>query len=160
MTSDHREATRTSGRTSGQASDSPGLRIDRWLWAARFFKTRSNAAEAVNGGHVQVEAERVKPARKVRVGDRVRIRRGAVQWEVIVQAVSSRRGPATEARQLYSETPISIERREREAELRRLDRANQYRGVGRPSRRERQEIDRLTGRAKGRAGHRRDSDLD
>ena len=128
------------------ADDDDNLRIDRWLWAARFFKTRGNASDAVAGGHVQVAGERVKAARKVKPGDLVRIRKGVIEWEVIVQAVSGRRGPATEARLLYAETPASEERRERAAELRRIDQANQYRGVGRPSRRERQEIDRLKGR--------------
>jgi len=95
------------------------MRIDKWLWAARFFKTRSLATEAVVAGHVQVGGARVKPARDVRVGETVEIRRGAYRWTVVVRALAERRGPATQAAMLYEETPESAAARE-EQRLERL----------------------------------------
>ena len=95
------------------------MRIDKWLWAARFFKTRSLATEAVVGGHVHVDGARVKPAREVRVGSTVEIRRGPLAWTVVVRALAERRGPASEAAVLYEETEESREAREqRRLELR------------------------------------------
>ena len=85
-----------------------GIRVDKWLWAARFFKTRSLATEAVLGGHVQVNGERAKPSREVRAGDSLRIRNGLVEWTVTVRGLSAKRGPAAVARELYEETPDSI----------------------------------------------------
>jgi ribosome-associated heat shock protein Hsp15 len=96
------------------------VRIDKWLWAARFFKTRSAASDAVSGGHVHVGGERVKPAKEVRVGDRIEIRRGEVRWTVVVAALADRRGPASVAASLYDETPESVEARERHRLERRL----------------------------------------
>jgi ribosome-associated heat shock protein Hsp15 len=96
------------------------VRIDKWLWAARFFKTRSIATKAVNGGHVHVNGARVKPARVIQVGDTLAIRRGHVEFEVVVLGLSERRGPAVKARTLYEETGESIERREQNARERRL----------------------------------------
>src|ERR1044071_1417935 len=88
------------------------VRIDRWLWAARFYKTRGLATESVLGGHVQLNGARVKPAKDVHVGDRLLIRIGALVWEVEVLALSDKRGPAAVARTLYEESEES--RRERE----------------------------------------------
>jgi ribosome-associated heat shock protein Hsp15 len=96
------------------------VRIDKWLWAARFFKTRGDATEAVAGGHVQVNGARVKPSKDVGAGDRLLIRRGAVEWTVDVRAVAERRGPAKVAAELYEELPESREARERQAVERRL----------------------------------------
>ena len=79
------------------------VRIDKWLWAARFFKTRGDATEAVAGGHVQVNGARVKPSKDVGAGDRLLIRRGAVEWTVDVRGVAERRGPAKVAAELYEE---------------------------------------------------------
>ena len=98
------------------------VRIDRWLWAARFFKTRGAATEAVLGGHVRVGGERVKPAKEIRVGDVVEIRRGEVRWTLVVTGVAERRGPASVAATLYEETPESLAVRERERLERRLAR--------------------------------------
>ena len=89
------------------------MRIDKWLWAARFFKTRSLATDAVSAGHVRVGGTRVKPAKEVRVGDTVEIRRDTFTWTVVVLALSERRGPASEATTLYEETKESQETRER-----------------------------------------------
>nr|WP_210399183.1 RNA-binding S4 domain-containing protein [Steroidobacter denitrificans] len=90
-----------------------GLRIDKWLWCARFFKSRAQATQAVIGGRVHVDAERVKPSRMVYVGDRLEITREALRFEVVVTAIPVRRGPAAEAQGCYAETPASIAARER-----------------------------------------------
>jgi Ribosome-associated heat shock protein implicated in the recycling of the 50S subunit (S4 paralog) len=88
------------------------VRIDKWLWAARFFKTRSLAAKEVGAGHVAVNGVKVKPARMVRVGDLLAIRQGVLEISVLVQIVSEQRGPATVARTLYEETGESLAKRE------------------------------------------------
>ena len=88
------------------------VRLDKWLWAARFFKTRSLAAEAAQGGKVHVHGDRAKPARPVRVGDRLQIRRGPYEWVVTVKGLSTRRGPAKEAVLLYEETADSVQNRD------------------------------------------------
>src|SRR5512135_1136 len=93
--------------------DSDRVRVDKWLWAARFFKTRSLATEAVLGGHVHVGGERVKPAKEVRVGDRLEIRRGEERVAVVVTGVADRRGSASVAATLYEETAESVAARER-----------------------------------------------
>lgn len=88
------------------------LRLDKWLWAARFYKTRSLATAAISGGHVHLNSERVKPAKAVKVGDVVRVRKGSVEMTVSVDAISSKRGSATIAQALYTESQDSITRRE------------------------------------------------
>ncbi|MDT8450973.1 MAG: RNA-binding S4 domain-containing protein [Wenzhouxiangellaceae bacterium] len=122
------------------------VRIDKWLWAARFFKTRSLAQAAVRGGHVEINGHACKPARAVAVGDRLKIVRGETVFEVEVAGVSERRGPASEARELYTETPDSIERRQRLAEERRL--VNQDSPRRRPDKRERRRIRSFVGKGK------------
>ncbi len=118
------------------------FRIDKWLCAARFFKTRSLAAEAVECGKVQVNEARVKPARSVAIGDRLTINIGQKQYVVEVLALSNRRGPAAEAQKLYRETDASRERREAiAAELRAQPQPFMFRG--RPTKRDRREIERL-----------------
>lgn len=102
------------------AEGSAGLRVDKWLWCARFFKSRSQATEAVTGGLVHVNDERVKPSRVVHVKDRIRITRDEVRIELIVEGIPVRRGPAPEARTHYTETPESIKARETRRELARL----------------------------------------
>lgn len=96
------------------------IRVDKWLWAARFFKHRGEATEAVLGGHVQVNGARVKPARDVRVGDVVEVRKGALAWTVTVTGVAERRGSATAAAALYEEGEASRAARERQVAQRRL----------------------------------------
>lgn len=118
-------------------------RLDKWLWAARFFKTRSTAAAAVSGGKVQCDDERVKPSRRIRRGTRLCIRRGPMLWEVVVEALSSQRRPAKEAAQLYTETKASIARRRIEAERRKARTEGRARGLGRPTKRERRQLERL-----------------
>ena len=121
------------------------VRIDKWLWAARFFKTRSMAAQAVSGGKVHVNGSRVKPARTVSLGDEMRIRRGEVEFVVIVQGISGRRGPAREAQLLYEETETSLEQREEMRERKRLEAASRMYGpVKRPDKRARRQIRSFT----------------
>ena len=118
-------------------------RLDKWLWVARFFKTRGRAATAISGGKVQVAGERVKPSRHIGAGALLEIRRGPVQWRVMVRAVAKHRRPASEAALLYEETPESIEQREREAERRKLDAGERRERLGKPSKRERRDATRL-----------------
>jgi len=119
------------------------VRIDKWLWAARFFKTRAAATEAVLGGHVQVGGERVKPAKEIRVGDTVGIRRGELRWTVVVAGIADRRGPASIAAALYEETPDSLAERERQRLERRLTRPLGADLGARPTKQARRRIDAL-----------------
>lgn len=96
------------------------VRIDKWLWAARFFKTRALASQAVVGGRVHLNGERVKPARAIKPDDELRITKGHDEFVVIVSALHDRRGPASLARTLYDETEASIEARQNAREQRRL----------------------------------------
>ncbi len=116
------------------------VRVDKWLWAARFFKTRGLASRAVSGGHVQLNGGRIKPSRPVQIGDRLRVKRGVEVFTVDVLALSSRRGPATVARTLYEETEESQVLREAEQEQRRLVRAPASRPERRPDKRDRRKI--------------------
>lgn len=121
-------------------------RLDKWLWVARFFKTRGQAAAAITGGKVQVAGERVKPSRHVAPGSALEIRRGPVQWHVVVRGVARHRRPAAEAALLYEETPESIEHRRQEAERRRLEAGARRARLGKPSKRERRDATRLKSR--------------
>lgn len=122
------------------------VRLDKWLWAARFFKTRALAAEAVEGGKVQVNGDRPKRARPLQVGDELRIRLGPYEYTVSVRALSDRRGPATQAAGLYEESAAS--RSAREALTVQLKSLNSLFGPekGRPTKKDRREIERLKGR--------------
>jgi ribosome-associated heat shock protein Hsp15 len=119
------------------------MRLDKWLWVARFYKTRSLATSEVDGGHVEVNGERAKPAKQIRPGDAVRVRINQYTHALTVRALSERRGPASEARQLYEESPESIAERERLAEQRRLAPPPLYEEGGRPSKRDRREMSRV-----------------
>lgn len=121
------------------------VRLDKWLWAARFFKTRSLASEAVDTGKVKVGGERVKPARSLRVGDELAIDNGAETWEVVVLGLSDKRGGASVARLLYGETPASIARREQLAEERKLFREPGTTIKGRPTKRDRRQLSKAGG---------------
>lgn len=122
-----------------------GVRIDKWLWAARFFKTRSLAAQALDGGKARLNGERAKPSKDVRVGDRMAIQVGEQLFEITVLALSDRRGPATEARTLYAESEESVARRARQLEERRLCQNPGADIKGRPTKRDRRLIHRFTG---------------
>ncbi len=116
------------------------MRLDKWLWAARFFKTRSLASAEIDGGHVELNGERAKPAKTVKIGDEVRVRRDQNTHVVIVRALSERRGPASEAQLLYEETASSRKERERLAEQRRLAPTPAYEEGGRPTKRDRRDM--------------------
>jgi len=120
-------------------------RLDRWLAAARFFKTRSHAQAAVEGGHVKVNGERVKPARELRVGDRLSIHRGGQDWSVTVRELGVRRGPASVAQTLYEEDAASREARLARREAATFEGEPAYAGRGRPSKRDRRQLTRLRG---------------
>lgn len=130
----------------GAASPAEAQRIDRWLFAVRFFKSRSLAAQAVSGGRVHLNGERVKPARPVRPGDRVTFMRGAVEFECVVVAIPLRRGPAREAVACYEETERSRAAQAKFVEQRRLAAAQAPRPEGRPDKHDRRELRRIRGR--------------
>lgn len=116
-----------------------GIRLDRWLWAARFFKTRGLAHQAITGGHVHLNGQRVKAARPVRPGDRLEITRGEERFEIQVVALAARRGPASVARELYEETEASCTARAAAQQLRR-DLAGSRPPASRPDKRARRRI--------------------
>lgn len=124
-------------------SESSKIRIDKWLWAARFFKTRSLASDAINGGHVHLNGSRIKTSRAVAIGDELRIQRGHEQMVVMVQALSDKRGPAAVAQTLYAETEASRTAREQNAEQRRLQSAGVSLPDRRPNKHERRNIIRF-----------------
>ena len=119
------------------------VRVDRWLWAARFFKTRSAATEAVLGGRVHVNGERIKPARDIRPGDRLEVSIGDVRRTVVVRDVAEKRGPASVAATLYEETPESIALREQRSVERRLARPLGADLGERPTKRDRRRLEAL-----------------
>jgi len=121
------------------------VRLDKWLWAARFFRTRSVATAAIGAGEVRVARERVKPARDVKVGDELQIRRGGDVVDVVVRELSSARGPAPVAQRLYDETEESRQRRARAAECRVLAREPALDIRGRPTKRDARVLRRLRG---------------
>lgn len=122
------------------------VRIDKWLWAARFFKTRNLATEAVSGGKVHLNDGRVKPSHGLKPGDRLRIRKGELEFRVEVTALSERRGSASEAEKLYREDPESIAAREARRDERRLQHNAAPQPHGRPDKKARREWRRLTGK--------------
>jgi ribosome-associated heat shock protein Hsp15 len=119
------------------------IRVDKWLWAARLYKTRALATEAVLGGHVQLNGVRVKPAKDVRVGDALQIRIGTIEWTVDVRGLADRRGPATVARALYEEREDSKEARERQIMQRRLAKPLGADLGARPTKQDRRRLDSL-----------------
>ncbi len=118
------------------------VRVDKWLWAARFFKTRSLAKTAIEGGKVQLEGQRVKVSKEIVVGDRLLVRQGWDEKEIVVLALSEQRGPAAIAQTLYEESQESIARREREAQLRKAA-GGVNRPLHRPDKHERRQLNRL-----------------
>ncbi|HVD04663.1 MAG TPA: RNA-binding S4 domain-containing protein [Gemmatimonadaceae bacterium] len=118
------------------------VRIDKWLWAARFFKTRSMAADAVTGGKVELNGDRVKPAKSVKVGDELKIRLGFYEHVIAVRGLSEQRGPAVVAQALYEETPESAAARAKLAERMRYEMPKGTES-GRPSKKDRRDIRRL-----------------
>ena len=117
-------------------------RIDKWLWAARFFKTRSAAQQAVEGGRVQLNGERTKPARELRIGDGLVIHIGGYEWVIAVARLTDRRGSATIARTLYEEDPASHARRQEQVASRKLMSEPAAGRHGRPTKRDRRQLER------------------
>lgn len=116
------------------------VRLDRWLWAARFFKTRGLAKAAVEGGHVEVAGQRAKPAKEIGIGADLTIRKGSEQFDVVVTGTAEQRGPAKTAQTLFEETAASIESREVERSRRRMERAGLKIPAQRPDKRARREL--------------------
>ncbi len=139
--------------SGGPAGSGGALRVDKWLWCARFFKTRSLAQEAVDGGHVQLDGERIKASRPVKPGDRLQITRERERFVIDIVSIPVRRGPAAEARQHYRETAESEAGR---AHIRELNRLSGPVSSGRPDKRERRDLMRIV---KGRGGVAGDDDL-
>lgn len=127
-----------SNDSRGESQDE--VRLDKWLWAARFFKTRSLATEAVNGGKVELNGLRPKPSKALRIGDHLRIRLGPFIHAVTVRALSDRRGPASAAALLFEESPESVSARERLREQHRLAPAVHYEEGGRPTKKDRRQL--------------------
>ena len=126
------------------------MRVDRWLWAARLFKTRGAATEAAVGGRVHVNGTRVTPAKEIRAGDRLDVTVGGARRELVVLAVAEKRGPASVAATLYEETPESLARRERLAVERRVARPLGADLGARPTKRDRRRLDALRAQLRSR----------
>ena len=124
------------------------LRIDKWLWTARFYKTRSLATEEIDKGRVRINDTEVKPAKEVKVGDTVVLRQGSVTRTLVVRGISDKRGGAPAAQLLYAELEASIRLREQLAEQHRLEPANSQEH-GRPTKRDRRSIDKVTDKSWG-----------
>ncbi len=119
------------------------MRIDKWLWAARFFKTRSLAQHSVAGGRVKLGGDRIKPAHAVKPGDALSVRIEEIEWQVVVRGLADRRGPASEARKLYDESAGSLAERQRLMDLRRWGTEPASRLKGRPTKRDRRLLEKL-----------------
>ncbi len=123
------------------------IRVDKWLWAARFYKTRSLATDAVAGGKVEVNGDRAKPAKTVQAGDEVRVRLGPYEHVIVIRALAGRRGAARDAQALYEETPASRAERDRLAEqLRLAPAAFVWEEKGRPTKKDRRDLSRFIDR--------------
>jgi ribosome-associated heat shock protein Hsp15 len=129
------------------SSAEEGIRLDKWLWAARFFKTRQLATDAINGGKIHLDGRRTKPGRAVRPGTRLTIHKGSLSWEIRVTGISKQRRPADEAAALYEEDEASRLRRQELVRNRRAEGAVAPPRGGKPSKRDRRMIHRFTRRA-------------
>ncbi len=123
------------------------MRLDKWLWAARFFKTRGLAAEAINGGKVHLNGKRAKPGRQIHPGSRLLIHKGPYEWDITVQTIPKQRRPASETKNFYSETEESVSLRQQLTEEQRRIRAGSVPSEkGRPTKRDRRKLDQFTGK--------------
>lgn len=130
-------------KQDGKPESSEKLRVDKWLWAARFFKTRSLAKAAIEGGKVQFEGQRLKVSKEISVGDILQIRQGWDEKVILVKSLSNQRRGASEAQMLYEETAESVEKREAEAAARKAAGGMIDRPAGRPSKKQRRQIHRF-----------------
>jgi ribosome-associated heat shock protein Hsp15 len=119
------------------------MRLDKWLWAARFFKTRNLAQLAIAGGRVKLNSDRVKPAHVVRPGDAIAVRVEELEWQVVVRGLSDKRGPAPEARKLYEESAASLAERQKLTDLRRWGTEPALQLKGRPTKRDRRLMEKF-----------------
>lgn len=119
------------------------VRLDKWLWASRFFKTRKDAVEAVNGGKVRLNGNRIKPSRNIQINDRLNITRNNEKYVITVEGLNDKRRPAKEAQLLYKEDESSIEARESEREIRRINNASVAMPSKRPNKKQRRQMDRF-----------------
>ena len=127
-----------------EKASSEKMRLDKWLWAARFFKTRSLAIQAIENGRVKLNGDRVKPAREVKLGDRLELHAGDFDWVLTVRGLSMQRGPAPVAQALYEEDSASLARRQQQVSDRKLA-VNPAAAIkGRPTKRDRRQIHRFT----------------
>ena len=126
-----------------QQKEEAKTRLDKWLWAARFYKTRQLAADAINGGHIHVNGARVKPSRILQLGDEIKITKTPFTFDITVTGLSVRRGPAKEAQLLYQESEASIDKREQLAAQRKLNAAQFPHAERRPDKRDRRRIIRF-----------------
>ena len=127
-----------------EKASSEKMRLDKWLWAARFFKTRSLATQAIEHGRVKLNGDRVKPAREVKPGDRLELHAGDSDWMLTVRGLSMQRGPAPVAQALYEEDPASLARRQQQVSDRKLAADPAAATKGRPTKRDRRQIHRFT----------------
>jgi len=130
-------------QSSSSVAGDKTVRLDKWLWAARFFKTRSQATAAVNGGKIHVNEQRCKAGRALQVGDAVRVSKAGLVFDVVVEGLADRRGPAPQAQALYRETPDSIQAREQAQAMQRAARMATPIPDGRPDKRERRALQRF-----------------
>jgi len=131
----------SAGDTVSAAANAERVRFDKWLWAARFYKTRALAAQAIDSGQARLNSQHVKPAHTIRAGDMVSVRKHGMIWEIAVTDVSDRRGSAPEAAKLYQETASSTATRESELQQRRAAAAMEQRFTGRPTKRQRRKLE-------------------
>jgi ribosome-associated heat shock protein Hsp15 len=123
------------------------VRLDKWLWAARFFKTRQLAAEAINGGKVHLNGQRSKPGKEVKPGNRLRIHKGSLEWDIEIKVLATQRRPAQEAKTFYAETPESFLHRQQLTEQMRAEKAMQPQPLrGKLNKKDRRMIHRFTGK--------------
>jgi ribosome-associated heat shock protein Hsp15 len=133
---------------TGTEHEAQGMRLDKWLWAARFFKTRNLATEAINGGKVHLNGKRTKPGRQINPGSQLRIHKGPYEWDITVQVIPKQRRPASEAIHFYTETAESVELRQRlTEEQRRIHAGTEQADKGRPTKRDRRQLERFTGKS-------------
>lgn len=136
-------STRPTRKSVSDTGNPESVRLDRWLWAARIYKTRARAAKAIDGGKVHLNGARAKRAKPIRLGDELMITKGIYGYHLIIRALTDRRGPAAEAQKLYEETPQSRQARQVLAAELKAAPTPVFRGKGRPTKKERRQIDRL-----------------